>query len=62
MIFTCLHVIKDQVQVFIVLGFHNIKQLNNILMSIQLLQEHHLAERSLCICRIMKCVENLYNQ
>ncbi len=56
---TCLHVVKDQVQIFVVFGFHYIQDLHDILVSIQLLQEHHLAESSLGIRRVVKCVKNL---
>lgn len=34
---TCLHVVKDQVQIFVVFGFHYIQYLHDILVSIQLL-------------------------
>lgn len=36
------HEIKDKVQIFIVLGFENVKQRNDVRMAVQLLQKDNL--------------------
>ena len=55
-----LHKIKDEIQILIVLGFDNVEKSYDIIMAIELLKEHDLAECSLCISCIMKGVEYFF--
>ena len=44
-----LHVLEDEVEIFIVLGLNYFHQLNNIFMPLHLLQKYYLPEGSLGI-------------
>lgn len=55
----CLHVVEDEVDVFVVVGLQDVHQLDDILMAIQLLQKHDFSESSLSICSILEGIEDL---
>lgn len=56
----CLHKIKHEIEVLIILGFDYVDQSNYIIVAIELLKKHDLSECSLGICGIVKGIENLF--
>lgn len=56
----CFHVIKYQINVFVVLCFDDIEKSNDVLMSIQFLQKHNLSKGSLCISSIVKSIKYFF--
>lgn len=53
-----LHEIEHHVQVLVVLRLDDVAQANDVLVPVQFLQEHHLAERPLRVRRIVERVEH----
>mmetsp|Transcript_33887 Transcript_33887/g.100659 ORF Transcript_33887/g.100659 Transcript_33887/m.100659 type:complete len:438 (+) Transcript_33887:197-1510(+) len=53
------HEVADQIDVLVVVGLEHVQQPHNVLVTVQLLQEHDLPERALGIRRILEGVEAL---
>jgi len=54
-----LHVLEHEVDIAVVLGLHNIQQLEDVLMIAELLKEHDLTEGSLCIGGVLEGIKDL---
>lgn len=44
-----LHKVKDHIEIFVVFSLDNIAQTNDVLVTIQFLQEHYFSESSLSV-------------
>jgi hypothetical protein len=55
-----LHVVKNQVDVSVVLRSDHILKPNNVVVSMQFLEENYLSERSLGICCILKSIKYFF--
>ena len=54
------HKIEYEVKILIVLGFNDVKEAYDIIVTVELLKEHDLAESSLSIGGIMKGIEDFF--
>lgn len=54
------HKIKHQVKIFIILGFDDVEESYDVIVTVELLQKHDFAECSLSISCIMKGVEYFF--
>jgi len=54
------HVFKYQIDVSVIFCLQDIQQSDNILMVVDLLQEHDFAKRSLSICCVLERVKDLF--
>lgn len=55
----CIHKVKNQVDVSVVLCSDDILKSNDVFVTCQLLQENDLSECPLGICSILECIEIL---
>lgn len=53
------HVLKEEVDVLVVIGLHDVKKSNNVLVVSELLQEDDLAEGALGVRGVLKGAEDL---
>ena len=58
----CVHEVEDEVNVAVVLGADDVLQSNNVFVPSELLQENNFSKCSLCVRRILKCVEILFER
>ena len=56
------HKVKDKVNVAVVLGADDVLQSNNVFVPGEFLQENNFSKSSLCVGRILKCVEILFER
>lgn len=58
----CVHKVKDKVNVAVVFGADDVLQSNNVFVPGEFLQENNFSKSSLCVGRILKCVEILFER
>ena len=58
----CVHKVEDKVNIAVIFSSDNVLKSNNVLMAGKLLQEDDFSESSLCVRRILKCVEILFKR
>lgn len=53
----CVHEIKNEIYIAVVFSTNDVLKPNNVLVTGKLLQEDNFSESTLCVRRILKCVE-----
>ena len=58
----CIHKVEYKIDVTIVLCSYDVLQTNDVFMTSKLLKENDFSKSSLCVSRILKCIEILFER